>query len=341
MQKKLLIPVFLAALAVPLCLQQNAKGVSAEMFGEANNKSAYIEYASKVGAQIADEGFVLLKNDGFLPMETQNKKVSIASKGSASLVRGGTGSGGGSVDSSVKSYDVHSSLKEVGCQVNQTLVDFYSNNNRSGSGRSDANPNKWDGVNYSTIGETPLSSYSSTELNSMDEYNDAIFLLITRQGSEGCDLKTGDARDNSSDPFTRNHALQLSKNEADLFAEIKKHTEHVIVIINSSNVFECGVFEDDPKVSAVLWIGNPGDVGPGAIGRILTGQVNPSGHTVDTWARDFKEDPTFQNFADSSQTNETTALMGHQLCLQVLINHIQITNIQTGKMKRTSSLKVA
>ena len=306
MQKKLLIPVFLAALAVPLCLQQNAKGVSAEMFGEANNKSAYIEYASKVGAQIADEGFVLLKNDGFLPMETQNKKVSIASKGSASLVRGGTGSGGGSVDSSVKSYDVHSSLKEVGCQVNQTLVDFYSNNNRSGSGRSDANPNKWDGVNYSTIGETPLSSYSSTELNSMDEYNDAIFLLITRQGSEGCDLKTGDARDNSSDPFTRNHALQLSKNEADLFAEIKKHTEHVIVIINSSNVFECGVFEDDPKVSAVLWIGNPGDVGPGAIGRILTGQVNPSGHTVDTWARDFKEDPTFQNFADSSQTNETT-----------------------------------
>ena len=40
MKKKLLIPVFLAALAVPLCLQQNAKGVNAEMFGEANSRDA-------------------------------------------------------------------------------------------------------------------------------------------------------------------------------------------------------------------------------------------------------------------------------------------------------------
>ena len=313
MTKKLLIPVFLAALAVPLCLQQNAKGVSAQMFGEANDKTNYVKYASEIGAQLADEGFVLLKNDGLLPMSLQGKKVSIASKGSASMVRGGTGSGSGNVDGSVSAYDIQSSLEEVGCTVNPTLVSFYSSSSKSGSGRSDANPNRWDGVNYSTIGETPLSSYSSTELNSMSNYNDIIFLVITRQGSEGCDLKTGDARDSTSDPFTENHALQLSKNEADLFNEIKKHTEHVVVIVNSSNVFECGVFEDDPKVSAVLWIGNTGDVGPGAIGRILTGQVNPSGHTVDTWARDFKKDPTFQNFADSSQTNKTTDASGNPI----------------------------
>ena len=310
MKKKLLIPIFLAALAVPLCIQKQAEGVSAQMFGEvggaSGDKSAYVKYASQINAQLADEGFVLLKNDGFLPMQTQGKKASIASKGSASMVRGGTGSGSGNVDGSVTAYDIESSLKEVGFSINPTLKSFYSNSSKSGSGRSDANPNRWDGVNYSTIGETPLSSYSSTELKSMDDYNDVIFFVITRQGSEGCDLKTGDARDNSSDPFTRNHALQLSKNEADLFNEIKKHTQHVIVLINSSNVFECGVFQDDEKVSAVLWIGNPGDVGPGAIGRIISGQVNPSGHTVDTWARDFREDPTFQNFADNSQTNETT-----------------------------------
>ena len=314
MKKKLLIPLFLAGMAIPLCIQKQAEGLNAQMFGEVGGDSsdtrAYVKYASEVGAQIADEGFVLLKNDGLLPMSLQGKKVSIASKGSASLVRGGTGSGSGQVNNNVTAYDIESSLKEVGCSINPTLKSFYSNSSKSGSGRSDANPNKWDGVNYSTIGETPLSSYSATELNSMDEYNDAIFFVITRQGSEGCDLKTCDARDNSSDPFSRRHALQLSKNEEDLFNEIKKHTEHVIVIVNSSNVFECGVFEDDAKVSAVLWIGNPGDVGPGAIGRILTGQVNPSGHTVDTWARDFKEDPTFQNFADNSQTNETTDSSG-------------------------------
>ena len=311
MKKRILIPIAIAAIAAPLCLAKSYSPLSAVMFGEANDSSNYIKYASKVNAQLADEGFVLLKNDGFLPMETQNAKVSIASKGSSNFVRGGTGSGGGNVNSGVSAYTIQSSLEEVGCNINPTLVSFYSNSSKSGSGRSDANPNRWDGVNYSTIGETPLSSYSTTELNSMSEYGDAIFLIITRQGSEGCDLKTCDARDNSSDPISHRHALELSKNEEDLFNEIKKHTDHVIVIVNSSNVFECGVFEDDEKVSAVLWIGNPGDVGPGAIGRIISGQVNPSGRTVDTWARDFTADPTFQNFADNAQTNLTTDANGN------------------------------
>ena len=303
MKKKLLIPVFLAALAVPLCLQQNAKQVNAQMFGEANNRSNYIAHASKVNAQLADEGFVLLKNDGFLPMETQGKRVSIVSKGSASLVRGGTGSGSGSVASGVSSFTIQSSLEAVGCTVNPTLLSFYSNNDKSGDGAASANPNRWDGVNYSTIGETPMSSYGTTEINSMDSYNDAIFFVIARQGSEGCDLKTCDARDTSNSPLSHKHALELSDNEVALFEEVKKHTDHIIIIINSSNIFECGQFEDDEKVSAILWIGNPGDVGPGAIGRILSGEVNPSGHTVDTWARDFTADPTFQNFADNAQTN--------------------------------------
>ena len=312
MKKKVLIPVFLSAMALPVAFMQSPTPAFADMFGEANNKANYVAYASEVGAQLANEGFVLLKNDGFLPMQTSGAKVSIVSKGSASMLRGGTGSGGGSVDSSVKAYDIQSSLEEVGCSVNPTLVSFYGSSSKSGSGRSQANPNRWDGVNYSTIGETPMSSYSASELSSMDNYNDAIFMVITRQGSEGCDLKTCDVRDSNNDPFSYRHSLELSKNEEDLYNEIKKHTDHIIIIVNSSNVFECGLFEDDPQVSAILWIGNPGDVGPGAIGRILTGQVNPSGRTVDTWARDFTADPTWQNFSDNAQTNLTTDGNGNE-----------------------------
>ena len=182
------------------------------------------------------------------------------------------------------------------------MTTFYKNNNKSGSGRTNGNSG-WTGVSQVTIGETPMSSYSQTEKDSMTTYGDAIFQVITREGSEGCDLKTCDTRDNNNAPFSHKHALELSDNEAALFEEIKKHTDHVIILVNSSNVFECGVFQDDPKVSAVLWIGNPGDVGPGAIGRILSGQVNPSGRTVDTWARDFRADPTWQNFSSNSQTN--------------------------------------
>ena len=182
------------------------------------------------------------------------------------------------------------------------MTAFYKDNSLSGSGRTNGNTS-WRGISQVTIGETPLSSYSEELLASLDEYNDAIVQVITREGSEGCDVKTVDCRDNNSAPETTKHALELSDNEQALYDEIKKHTDHVIIIINSSNIFECDVFEKDAKVAGILWIGNPGDVGPGAVGRILSGEVNPSGRTVDTWTRDFTQDPSFQNFSDNSQTN--------------------------------------
>ena len=310
MKKKILIPIFLAAMAMPLGFAKSPQALSAEMFGEANSQSDYIKHAVQVNAQLADEGFVLLKNDGFLPMNTQGAKVSLAGKATNDLLRGGTGSGAGSIHQNVRSYayDLESSLKEVGCDINPTLKSFYSSSS-SGSGRTNGNSG-WTGVSQVTIGETPMSSYTQTQLDSMSEYGDVIFQLITREGSEGCDLKTCDCRDNNNAPFTEKHALELSDNEQALFDELHKHTDHIIILINSSNVFECGQFEDDEKVSAVIWIGNPGDVGPGALGRIVSGQVNPSGHTVDTWARDFTADPTWQNFADNAQTNLTTDANG-------------------------------
>ena len=306
MKKKLLIPVFLAAMALPLCLSNKATGLSAQFIGETNAQKDYIAYASKIGAQLADEGFVLLKNDGSLPLD-KGAKVSIVGKNSNSIGRGGGGSGSGSVSSGVDAFDYVSSLKTAGFEVNETATNFYKN---ASGGRTNGNDG-WKGNSEVTIGETPIDEVrkNSNFMASLDEYNDAILQVITREGSEGCDVKTCNAHDsqktNSSNKvISEKHALELSDNEQALFDEIKQHTDHVIFLINSSNVFECGDLQDDDKVSGILWIGNPGDVGPGAIGRILSGEVNPSGHTVDTWARDFTEDPTFQNFSDNSQTNK-------------------------------------
>ena len=315
MKKKLLIPIFLAALALPLSLANKENGLNAQFIGEYNDNSVYIQYASTINAQLADEGFVLLKNDGFFPMETNGAKISLAGKSSFDLLRGGSGSGAGSVARGVEAFDIESSLTAVGAEVNPTLKDFYTTESKSGPGRSNGNDG-WKGNSQVQIGETPKAAYSNDEWNSMDEYNDLAIQVITREGSEGCDVKAIDARDfdprsNKSnaglfqdDEITDKHALELSDNEQDLFDELCDRFEHVLIIINSSNVFECGVFEENDKVSGVLWIANPGDVGAGAIGRIISGQVNPSGRTVDTWAADFKKDPTYQNFSDNAQTNE-------------------------------------
>ena len=326
MNKKILFPIFLGAIALSAGLAKSiANPQSASFIGEYNDESVYKAYASTVGAQLADEGFVLLKNDGFLPTNTDGAKITIAGKSSWNLARGGAGSGSGSIASGVTSYDVYSSMEAVGCETNQTLKAFYctesngrlNNNSASGPGRSNGN-DSWKGNSQVQIGETPVNLYTDAIKDSMDEYNDFAIQVITREGSEGCDVKAIDARDfdprsGSSlsggieyDEITDKHALELSDNEEDLFELLKEHFDNIIIVINSSNIFECGVFEKDPQVSAVLWIGNPGDVGPGAIGRIISGEVNPSGHTVDTWYADFKKDPTYQNFSDNAQTSDQT-----------------------------------
>ena len=314
MKKKILVPVFLAAMALPLCLHNEPIGLNAEFIGEYSDRAAYIQHGMEINGQLADEGFVLLKNDGFLPME-EGSKVTIVGKASINLARGGAGSGAGSVSQGVTSIDLQQSLEAVGFEVNPTTTAFY-NSSASGSGRTNGN-DSWKGNSEVTIGETDIEKVKAADglVDSFSDYNDAAIQVITREGSEGCDVKTNNAHDsiktNSSyKAISDKHALELSDNEQALFDELHEHFDHIIIVINSSNIFECDKFENDEQVSGILWIGNPGDVGPGAVGRILKGEVNPSGRTVDTWARDFTKDPTFQNFSDNAQTNKITLSNG-------------------------------
>ena len=310
MKKKVLFSAFLAALALPLCLHQQPISLNAEFIGEYNAKADYVAFAKEVNGQMADEGFVLLKNDGFLPMNG-DESLSVVGKASIKLARGGAGSGSGSIDGSVGSesnLNLKASLTQAGFTLNPETDAFY-NSSKSGSGRTNGNDG-WKGNSEVTIGETDIQKVIDEPglVDSFAEYGDAAIMVIAREGSEGCDVKTCNAHDSqktnsSSKAISDKHALELSDNEQALFDLLHDHFDHIIMIINSSNIFECGQFQDDPQVSGVLWIGNPGDVGPMAIGRILSGEVNPSGRTVDTWARDFTADPTFQNFSDNAQTN--------------------------------------
>ena len=343
MNKKVLIPIVLGALTLPLVINKNPIGLNAQFIGDystSSDRSNYIKAGSALNEEICDEGFVLLKNkDNFLPMSAQGKKISLVGKSSANLVRGGGGSGSGSVngeenwqlvrDSGGRS-EIKGSLEEAGFEVNMDIQKFYgkwengqwgnslsySNDSRSGSGRTNGNDG-WKGNSEVTIGETPISSYSAELLATLDVYKDAAIQVISREGSEGCDVKTCNAHDSkktnsSAEKVSDRHALQLSENEEALFNELHKHTDNIIIIINSGNIFQCDKFENDDKVKAILWIGNPGSVGAKSVGKILTGQVNPSGRTVDTWARDFTKDPTYQNFSDNSQTNLVTSKSGKQ-----------------------------
>ena len=162
MKKKVLFPAFLAALALPLCLNQRPISINAEFIGEYSASADYVAFAKEVNGQMADEGFVLLKNDGFLPMNG-DEMVSIVGKASINLARGGAGSGSGSISSSVGSesnLNLQASLKAAGFEVNDEATDFYKN--RAGGGRTNGNDG-WKGNSEVTIGEASIDKVNGDQ----------------------------------------------------------------------------------------------------------------------------------------------------------------------------------
>ena len=305
-----LLPVFIIGMAFPLVLSNHFEKTSAYFLYEFKDRASYIKHGIEVNSQISDEGSVLLKNkDNFLPLKG-DENISLFGKSSYQIIRGGRGFDEGKISDGVTSIDFEQSLKNAGFSLNEMLLNFYKDNTKSGPGRvydSSSTPtNEWSG-------ETPISSYTDDLISTFKLYDDAAIMVIAREGKEGSDLLTRNFKDNSESSFTTNHSLELTRNEEDLYQLLKQKFSNIIIVINSSNPFECDEFEKEDKVKAILWVGHTGDVGAGALGRILSGEVNPSGRTVNTWARDFTKDPTYQNFGDNSQTNFKTDENGNPI----------------------------
>ena len=301
MKKRLIWPVCLAGLLLTGCQAGGAAAKIANPFDRfIGNKDSFQNRELALNVKIAEEGFVLLKNNNNnLPFDDSVQKISIFGKASNDMAANGGGSGGGG-SIGTKLQDA---LTNAGYSVNPTLKSFYGSKSDSGDGPKVSTGN-YSSTGYNCVGETPQSMYTQSVKDSFAQYHDAAIIVIARWGTEGADEKTCDARDFDKDGFSTRHYLELSKNEEDMFQMVKDAGfQKIVVIINSGNVFQCDKFEKDDAIQSVLWIGTPGQDGLKALPKILKGEVNPSGRTVDTWGRDFTLDPTFQNFADNAQTN--------------------------------------
>ena len=91
-------------------------------------KTSYANGLS-VAQKIEEEGAVLLKNDGALPLAGTNRKINLLGYASANPVYGGTGSGGSSY--TANRTDFVKAFTDAGFEVNQNLVNLYSPNNFS------------------------------------------------------------------------------------------------------------------------------------------------------------------------------------------------------------------
>ena len=277
---------------------------------ELKTKEDALTDANKLNEKIAEEGITLLKNeDDALPL-AKGAKISVFGKNSVDIVYGGSGS---SDRSGSDVADLYTGLTNAGFDVNPTLKSFYESG-ESGKGRGDS-PEMGDQVAGFATGETPQNLYTDAVRESYKDYSDAAVVVISRIGGEGYDLPRTMAREFGGEaPVTganaTDHYLQLDKNERAMITDVCNNFEKVVVVVNCSAPMELGSLEDNERIGAVLWIGNPGGSGLNALGKVLCGDVNPSGRTVDIYARDFKADPTWQNFGNNLVQGNNEYLVG-------------------------------
>lgn len=266
---------------------------------KAASKAEAFANAQEVNLKLAEEGFVLLKNENAaLPMN-KGARISVFSKNSVNLSYGGSGSGG--FDTS-NNKDLYESLSDAGFVTNPTLKSFYESS-QSGPVRT-ANSSDLDNGDNQKIAtaETPQSKYTDAVKNSYADYSDAALVVITRIGGEGFDLpRYQGGSEGAVSPDS--HYLELDQNEIDLLTAVTDGTfKRVVVVFNTPSSFEATFLKDSAyaafadKIDAAVWIGFTGSNGITALGEILNGDVNPSGRLVDTWAANFTKNPSFVNF---------------------------------------------
>ncbi|HGK7341603.1 TPA: glycoside hydrolase family 3 C-terminal domain-containing protein [Streptococcus suis] len=247
--------------------------------------------------EVQKEGTVLLENKNeTLPLSSVNK-VNLFGISSVSLIYGGTGSGAGDESSNIT---LQEGLEQAGFEVNSTLVDYYKENLPE---KRQTEIHNLTGGDFS-IKELDSNNYPSDLISEAKDFSDIAIVTFSRQGGEGGDLPMDMAEYNGD---VGKHYLELQDVERSLLDKVKENFGTVIVLINSSNAMELGFLEEE-GVDAALWIGGPGSTGALAIGKILSGEVNPSGRLVDTYAYDVTSSPAFYNQGNFTYSNISTTI---------------------------------
>ena len=276
--------------------------------------------------EVAEEGIVLLGNRNLPFADIQ--KLNVFGWASTNPVYGGTGSG---TVNAATAVGVIEGLQNAGFEVNTALSDFYAAYRSDRPAITINNGQDW------TLPEPAMDTYSEDLLNGAKEFSDSAVVVIARCGGEGADLpkdmggvaKVAYNVDTPENPweagdyfkgtkytkaFYKNNGdyddfsagdsyLQLSRTEADLVDYVCNNYENVVIVYNGSNVFELGWVKDYPSISGVLICPSAGLTGFSALGSIISGKVNPSGKTVDTWLTDVTLAPTFNNVGHYAYTN--------------------------------------
>ena len=277
--------------------------------------------------KVGEDGFILLENDGTLPLDEGTTNLNVFGWASTNPIYGGTGSG--SSDASLNT-GILQGLAEAGYTTNEELSTMYTEYKTERGGAAGAaaiSSQSWN------LPEPTKDAYTDDIMKNAKEFSDTAVIVISRSGGEGADLPRDmnalikgtydkEQRAKSVSPDNYNyfngvyenngktddfdkgeHYLQLSNPEEDMIDLVCKNFDKVVLVINANNAMELGWVKDYKQIGAVIYAPGPGVTGFSALGEIFNGSINPSGRTVDTFVKDLTKTPTENNAGNFSYTN--------------------------------------
>lgn len=259
------------------------------------NKSDYTADEIKAAEEdlkerISNEGIVLLKNDNNCLPFSDDTAFSFFSANSARLSIGGGMLGGGT------------SLKSVfdakGVKINETLWNLYNEGAGAEYGLAKGSISFGDAEDF-RINECPLSVLESNGISESIKGTVPVYVL-KRVAGEGRDMPRSMYNHADSEEDKQKSYLEPDSTELEILKYLNDNFENTVLVVNSNAALELGWLKDFPNISAVIYAPD----GLSALPDILTGKVNPSGRTVDTFAADALASPAAQNFGDYVYYNE-------------------------------------
>ncbi len=322
----IVIFVLITALVVGNCIvlepqmESNITGLQAYFeevlnfhpFGSNNNT---INEARKGGQelskQIVQEGSVLVKNNGVLPLDSSvHTQVNVFGHASIDWVYGGSGSGQVLPENNDKSENVDflKALDLYDIDYNQSLITMY-NNFAAPFGDIGSIGTFYD--MFYRLAEPDISDssyYTSSLLDEAKSYSDTAFVVIGRHAGETEDPPRVQYKHNSKVKVDESrHYLEISTEEEALLKYVGENYENVIVIVNSTNTMELDFVDTIPGIDACLVVGATGTRAAEAIPSLLYGEVSPSGRFTDTYAYDMASNINFKRTSAAGIGHYTNA----------------------------------
>ena len=276
------------------------------------NTTELVQAIADLGERMSEEGTVLLKNNGALPLsQEETQKISLLGFSSYYPVMGGdmgsslTANEGTDADT----VDFVEALDAKGFVINPTLQSLYT----SLEPMFKTEVNMWGNIveyynittpsttGYFTSKEPSQSAMDEAQSDwkdSLNEYN-VMVVTLARAASENGTYLPGEAGVDPSQDLNQADALGLSDDERDLVQAAIDAKEanggKVIVLLNNASAMEVEELDANEGVDAILEIGLPGGYGFYGVADVLSGASNPSGHLSDTYAVDNSAAPSAQS----------------------------------------------